>query len=71
MDIFAICPKCGYETEVNKEDEYVMCDSCKTLLDINSQAKVKGVVLSKAKEIELISEIEKEAHKIIANWRYR
>lgn len=71
MDIFAICPKCGYETEVNKEDEYVMCDSCKTLLDINSQAKIKGVVLSKAKEIELISEIEKEAHKIIANWRYR
>lgn len=71
MDIFAICPKCGYETEVNKEDEYVMCDSCKTLLDINSQAKVKGVVLSKAKEIDLISEIEKEAHKIIANWRYR
>lgn len=71
MDIFAICPKCGYETEVNKEDEYVMCDSCKALLDINSQAKVKGVVLSKAKEIDLISEIEKEAHKIIANWRYR
>lgn len=71
MNIFAICPKCGFETEITKDDKYVMCESCKSILSIEGNAKVPALVISKAKEIELISEIEKEAHKVIANWRYR
>lgn len=72
MKIFIICPKCGYETELNQDDEYVMCmnDKCKSLLTIEGNAKVKGIVLGQSKEIELKSNIEREARKYIANWRF-
>lgn len=55
MRIFVICNKCGFETEINQDTEYVGCMECGRLLNTCGNAKLYGIQMSERKIKELKS----------------
>lgn len=71
MATFGICPKCGFETELNNVNvNYCMCQECKTVYNISHHAKIQGTIIGEHAQNELRKLIEAEANHIISNWRY-
>lgn len=63
MRIFAICTKCGIETEIDQNTEYVECMGCNQLLNTCGNAKLYGVQLSKEREEEVRDKMNNQIKK--------
>lgn len=49
LDVLA-CPKCKGDIRVSKDEDYIVCDSCKLLYEIKEEIPV--MLVDEAKQVE-------------------